>query len=406
MAHEVMVNLLTDEIMVHLRDDRPGNSRESLEPDVPFLDLPATHESLVEEILLAWEQILREGTFVGGSEIEAFETEFSGYVGAVECVTVGSGTDALILALRAMGLRPGDEVITVPNTFIATVQAIVEAGGRPVLVDVDSHTGTMDPSLVEQALTPRTRVLLPVHLCGQPADMEPLLDICDRHGLQILEDACQAHGAAYRGRRVGSTGTAAFSFYPSKNLGACGDAGAVTTNDSNLARRVRILRNHGQAEKYLHDVGGVNSRMDALQAAVLRIKLRHLDGWIAARRNWAARYDELLADTDLELPTETPGSTHAYHLYVVRHSMRNRLRIALAERDIETGLHYPVPVHLQGALRNLGHRPGAFPNAERWATHGLSLPMYPELTDEAVVRVSNALSDAFLSPDVSARRPA
>jgi dTDP-4-amino-4,6-dideoxygalactose transaminase len=406
MTYEIMVDLLAEEIMVHPRDDRPVDSRESLEPDVPFLDLTTTHESLVDEILLAWEKILREGAFVGGSEMEAFEIEYAGYVGASECVTVGSGTDALILALRAMGLRPGDEVITVPNTFIATVQAIVEAGGRPVLVDVDPDTGTLDPSLVERAISPRTRVLLPVHLYGQPAEMDPLIDICERHGLQILEDACQAHGATYRGRPIGSTGTAAFSFYPSKNLGACGDGGAVTTNDPDLAGRIRMLRNHGQADKHVHAVGGINSRMDALQAAVLRIKLRYLDGWIAARRNWAARYDELLADTDLELPTETHGSTHAYHLYVVRHPMRNRLRTALVERGIETGLHYPVPVHLQGAFRNLGLRQGAFPNAERWASQGLSLPMYPELTEEAVVRVSNALADAFLSPDVSARRPA
>ncbi len=406
MAHEVIVDLLADEIMVQLGDYRPRNGRAASEPDVPFLDLPATHESLVEEILLAWEQILRAGSFIGGSEIEAFESEFSGYVGAVECVTVGSGTDALILALRAMGLRPGDEVITVPNTFIATVQAIVEAGGRPVLVDVDPETGTMDPSLVEEAISPRTRVLLPVHLYGQPADMDSLLDICERHGLQVLEDACQAHGATYQGRRVGSMGTAAFSFYPSKNLGACGDAGAVTTNDPDLARRIRMLRNHGQAKKHSHPVGGVNSRMDALQAAVLRIKLRYLDGWVAARQDLAAKYAELLAETDLELPIESPGSTHAYHLYVVRHPMRDLLRTALEEAGIETGLHYPVAVHLQGAFRYLGLRPGTFPHAERWAAHGLSLPMYPELTDEAVVRVSTALTDVVLSPDVSPRSPA
>lgn len=406
MAHEVIVDLLADEIMVHLGDDRPRNGREAPEPDVPFLDLPATHEPLVEEILLAWEHILRAGSFVGGSEIEEFESEFSGYVGAVECVTVGSGTDALILALRAMGLRPGDEVITVPNTFIATVQAIVEAGGRPVLVDVDPETGTMDPGLVEEAISPRTRVLLPVHLYGQPADMSPLFDIGERHGLRVLEDACQAHGAVYQGRRVGSMGTAAFSFYPSKNLGACGDAGAVTTNDPDLARRIRMLRNHGQAKKHIHPVGGVNSRMDALQAAVLRVKLRHLDGWVAARRNLAAKYDELLAGTDLELPVESPGTTHAFHLYVVRHVMRDRLRIALAEAGIETGLHYPIALHLQGAFRYLGLRPGSFPHAERWASHGLSLPMYPELTEEAVVKVSTAVTDFVLSPDVSPRSPA
>lgn len=403
MADEITVDLVGDEITVHLRDGRftDGSDRR---PGIPFLDLSATHETLIEEILDAWERILREGSFVGGSEIEAFETEFAGYVGAIECVAVGNGTDALALTLRAMGLRPGDEVITVPNTFVATVQAIVEAGGHPVLVDVDPRSGTMDPGLVEAAITPRTRVLLPVHLFGQPADMEPLLEISERRGLKVLEDACQAHGATYQGRRVGSIEAAAFSFYPSKNLGAAGDAGAVTTNDPDLARRVRMLRNHGQTDKHHHPVGGVNSRLDALQAAVLRIKLRYLDGWIAARRKWAARYHALLAHTDLELPIDSPGSTHAYHLYVVRHPMRNRLKSALEEAGIETGLHYPIPVHLQGAFHNLGLRPGAFPHAERWASSGLSLPMYPELTEEAVVRVSTA-ADAVHS-DVSARRPA
>jgi dTDP-4-amino-4,6-dideoxygalactose transaminase len=405
MVHEEG-DVATNSITVRRPDDHPRNHREAFESDVPFLDLPATHASLAEEILSAWEQILREGTFIGGSEVEAFENQFAGYLGAIQCVAVGNGTDALILALRAMGLRPGDEVITVPNTFIATVQAIVEAGGRPVLVDVDEHTGTMEPNQVEQAISSRTRVLLPVHLFGQPADMDPLLEICERHGLQMLEDACQAHGATYRGRRVGSIGTTAFSFYPSKNLGACGDAGAVTTDDPNVAQRVRMLRDHGQAEKHLHPTGGVNSRMDALQAAVLRIKLRHLDHWVAARRDRAARYHELLADTGLVLPTEAARTTHAYHLYVVRHPMRSRLRAVLGAAGIETGLHYPIPVHHQGAFQSLGLRPGRFPHAERWATQGLSLPIYPELSEEAVVRVSGALSEALSSPDVSARRPA
>lgn len=392
-------------INVDLRHASPSVSGRPYRP-VPFMDLPRSHEPLLEEILAVWELILRTGEFTGGAEVEAFEHEFAEYVGAGECVTVGSGTDALVLSLRAMGVEAGDEVITVPHTFIATAQAIVHAGGRPVFVDVDPVTATMDPERIEAAISPRTRAVLPVHLYGHPADMRPIREICDRFGLQLLEDACQAHGARYHGERIGSTETAAFSFYPSKNLGGCGQGGAVTTSDGRLAERLRRLRNHGEAKRYIHPEGGVNSRLDALQAAALRIKLRHLDGWVAARQRWASLYDQLLASDGLELPSARADSTHAYHLYVVRHPSRDRLRLQLGELGIETGLHYPVPLHLQGAFRHEGMPRRRFPNAERWADQGLSLPMYPELTEEAVVHVADSVTDALERQRVSARHPA
>jgi dTDP-4-amino-4,6-dideoxygalactose transaminase len=404
---------MADQIQLDFGEDltvdlRTGHSSPSNGPrtDVSFVDLVGSHEPLVEDILSSWEQILRTGAFTGGPEVEAFESEFAAYVGSAECVAVGSGTDALVLALRAMGLQPGDEVITVPHTFIATAQAIVEAGGRPVFIDVDPDTGTMDPSRIEAAISARTRAVLPVHLYGHPADMDAILDLCEHYRLQMLQDACQAHGASYRGRRIGSKGTAAFSFYPSKNLGACGNGGAVTTEDSALAERIRMLRSHGEAGRYIHEMGGVNSRLDALQAAALRIKLRHLDDFVAARRRWAARYAELLAGTELRLPVERPPSAHAYHLYVVRHPSRDSLRLALAEAGIETGLHYPIPIHLQGAFRTLEIQPGRFPRSELWAMHGLSLPMYPELTEQAVVQVATTVAEVLESQRVPAQRPA
>ncbi|MGH8874240.1 MAG: DegT/DnrJ/EryC1/StrS family aminotransferase [Acidimicrobiia bacterium] len=394
-------------IDIDLRPYEPYLGLEAPWEEIPLVDLAAAHRPLIDEILAAWERILRRGSFVGGPEIEAFEAEFARYVGTSGSVAVANGTDALFLSLVAMGLQPGDEVVTVSHTFTATVQAIVRAGGRPVLVDVDPHTGTMDPDLVERAISPRTRVLLPVHLYGQTADMDPLLGIAERHGLQVLEDACQAHGAEYRGRRAGSMGrAAAFSFYPGKNLGACGDAGAVTTNDVDLANRIRMLRNHGESEKHSHEMVGVNSRLDVLQAAVLRIKLRQLDGWIEARRHWARRYHELLADTDFELPVEAPGRLHVYHLYVVRHPNRDAVRAELGKAGIRTGLHYPIPVHLQGGFRHLGLGRQAIPRSERWADHGLSLPMFPELTEDAVARVATVLVDATTLPHVPTRRPA
>jgi len=359
---------------------------------VPFLDLQTPHRELASEILPAWERILHQASFVGGEELRLFEAEFAAYVGAARAVGVANGTDALRLALLAMGLAPGDEVLTVPHTFIATTEAITQAGGRPVFVDVDPVTATMDVSKVEAAITPRTRVLLPVHLYGQMADMDPLLEIARKRNLMVLEDACQAHGATYGTRKAGSMGAAAaFSFYPGKNLGACGEAGAVTTNDPALAERVSQLRDHGQARKYEHDVEGYNARLDSLQAAALRVKLRRLDSWNEARRRAAARYAKALPGTGVEIPLEAAGRKHVYHLYVVRHPDRDRVQKALGEAGIGTGLHYPVPLHLQKAYARMGFGPGSFPVAERWAAHGLSLPMFPGLSDAQIDAVAGAL---------------
>ena len=364
-------------------------------PHVPFLDLKTPHRRLREEILQVWGELLDEAAFIGGAQIEEFEGDFAAYCGADDCVGVGSGTDALRLTLQAMGLRPGDEVITVAHTFIATIEAITQAGGRPVLVDVDEATGTMDVSMVEAAITRRTRVLLPVHLYGQAADMGPLLEIARRRGLRLLEDAAQAHGGRYEGRPVGSLGdAAAFSFYPGKNLGACGEAGAVTTSDPEIAARIRVLRDHGQERKYLHIVEGTNARLDALQAAALRIKLHYLDEWNEARRGVAARYDEGLAGLPVVVPAAAPGRTHVYHLYVIRHPRRDALRETLAAGGVHSGMHYPVPVHLQPAYAWLELTRGRFPHSERWADEGLSLPMFPEMTREQVNRVCDLLAQA------------
>lgn len=355
---------------------------------IPFLDLATPHRELAGEILAAWEKILTQAAFVGGVELTAFESEFATHVGATRAVGVGNGTDALRLALVAMGLKPGDEVITVPHTFIATTEAITQAGGKAVFVDVDPRTATMDPSRIEAAIGPRTRVLLPVHLYGQTAEMDPILDIAKHRGLLVLEDACQAHGALYRGRPAGAMGTAAaFSFYPGKNLGACGEAGAVTTDDTGLADRIAQLRDHGQARKYHHDVEGTNARLDALQAAALRIKLRRLEAWNEARRRHAREYAKGLAGSGVEIPEEVSDRRHVWHLYVIRHPEREKIREALAAAGIGTGMHYPVPLHLQKAYAGMGLRPGAFPVSERWASQGLSLPMFPGLADHQIERV-------------------
>lgn len=362
---------------------------------IPFLDLKTIHCELQAEIVAAWQRILEDGAFVGGPEVEGFEREFAAYVGARHCVGVSNGTDALLFALLALGLRPGDQVITASHTFIGTSEPIGHAGGKPVFVDVDAATGTLDPALVEAAITPRTRFLLPVHLYGQPADMGPLLDIARRHDLKLVEDACQAHGAEYRGRRAGSLGHAAgFSFYPGKNLGACGEGGAVTTDDAAVAARVRQLRDHGQVRKYHHEIEGYNGRLDALQAAALRIKLRHLDGWNEQRRRAAATYAELLVGSPFELPTEAPGRKHVYHLYVVRHPERERVQAALTAAGIGTGLHYPVPLHLQPPYRSSSLPLGSLPRSEHWASAGLSLPMYPNIDQGQQARVAEALRRA------------
>jgi len=360
---------------------------------IPFLDLGRQHQALKREILPLWEEILDSAGFIGGRHVTAFEEEFAALLGAPHCVAVGSGTDSLRFILLALGLAPGDEVITVPNTFIATTEAISQAGGRIVFVDIDPRSYTIDPARIEAAITPRTRGIIPVHLYGQPADMDALAAVADRHGLWLVEDACQAHLAEYKGRRAGTLGhAAAFSFYPGKNLGACGEAGAVTTSDATLAATVRTLRDHGQARKYYHDMEGYNGRCDALQAAALRVKLKYLPQWTEARQAHAAAYQRLLADCPgLVLPAVAPWASHVFHLFVVQLDTRDQVMAAMAEQGISCGLHYPLPLHLQRAYRPMALPTGAFPVTEHCAAHLLSLPMYPELTPAALEHICRVL---------------
>lgn len=364
---------------------------------IPFLDLVTPHRLLEAELLAAFQRALRAGVFIGGAEVEAFEAEFGDSCGAPHCVGVSSGTDALRLALHALDMKRGDEVITVANTFIATTEAISQAGGTIRFVDVDEATLTMDPCALEAAISPRVVGIVPVHLYGQPADLDPILEIARRHGLWVLEDACQAHGARYRDRPVGSLGNlAAFSFYPGKNLGALGDAGAVTTGDADKATRVRRLREHGQVQKYFHDEEGYTARLDAVQAAFLRVKLRHLARWNEGRRRVAQWYDQALADVpEVRCPTQAPYAEHVYHLYVVRVANRDGLRRHLEEAQIGVGMHYPLPLHLQRAYARHGLKAGAFPVTERSAETGLSLPMFPELTEAHVRRVTDAIRSFY-----------
>ena len=359
---------------------------------VPFVDLRAQYAGIEHEIAEAMQRVLASSSFVGGPDLDAFEEEFAAYCGARHAIGVANGTDALHLTLRAFDIGPGDEVITAANTFIATAAAIEMVGARPVLVDVDPETHTIDPIHIGAAITPRTRAIVPVHLYGQPADMDPIMAIAERYGLIVIEDAAQAHGAEYRGRRVGSIGHAAcFSFYPAKNLGAYGDGGAITTNDSALLSAMQRLRDHGRTSKYEHATIGYNSRLDNLQAAVLRVKLRHLDDWNRQRRQVAAWYAEALADTGVGIPAVRRGSTHVYHLFVITAPDREVLAARLREEGIATGIHYPLPLHLQPALRHLRYRLGQMPNTELEAVEILSLPIYPELAREQVEQVAGVI---------------
>ena len=364
---------------------------------VPFVDLRAQYLSLKAEIDAAIQSVLDRSAFILGSEVEAFEAAFAAYLGVRHAVAVGSGTDALRLALEALGIGPGDEVITVPNTYIATCEAVSHTRAAFRWVEVDSRTYNMDPARLEAAITPRTRAVLPVHLYGQPADMAPIVELARRHGLRVIEDACQAHGARYRGRRVGTLGDAAcFSFYPGKNLGAYGDGGAVVTDDDEVAERVRVLRNHGQKVKYLHLVEGYCHRLDNLQAAVLAVKLPHLDAWNAARRTHARLYDRLLAGVRGVVPPYVrPDVEHVYHLYVVQVPERDRVQAHLRAAGIETGVHYPIPLHQQPAYAHLGHGPQDYPLSAAAAPRLLSLPMYPELTGEQIQYVVDSLAEAL-----------
>jgi dTDP-4-amino-4,6-dideoxygalactose transaminase len=363
---------------------------------IPFVDLKTQYHSLKPEIDAAVARVLESCHFVLGPEVTAFEEEFAAYSGAQTAIGVNTGTSALHLALLAAGVGPGDEVITVPFTFVATTAAVLYAGATPVFVDVDPVSYTMDVDRLAAAVTPRTKAILPVHLYGQPADMDPIMAIARRHGLVVIEDACQAHGAEYKGRRAGSIGDfGCFSFYPGKNLGAYGEGGAVTTNDAGAAHTVRTLRDWGAERKYHHVLKGFNYRLDELQAAILRVKLRHLEDWTEARRAHAARYATLLAGGPVATPTELPYARHVYHVYAVRTAggaARAALQQALGAAGIGSGIHYPIPVHLQPAYADLGYGPGAFPVAEAAADQVLSLPMYAELEAGQMQEVAGAIA--------------
>lgn len=356
--------------------------------EIPFLDLRAPYRELKAELDDAVQRVLASGWYVLGPEVEAFEEAYADYCGAKHAVAVANGLDALHLALRAMGVGEGDEVVVPSNTYIATWLAVSQCGATPVPVEPDPRTYNLDPDQVEEALTPRTRVLLPVHLYGQPADLAPLLALARKHGLGVLEDGAQAHGARYRGRRIGAHGDAvAWSFYPGKNLGALGDGGAVTTDDARLAERLRVLRNYGSREKYVNEVRGYNSRLDPLHAAALRVKLKHLDAWNARRSAVAAAYLRGLSDVGLTLPHVPAWADPAWHLFVVRHPRRDALQRALAAAGVGTLIHYPIPPHRQEAYRSAGWAPDAFPLASALAREVLSLPMGPHLSAEQVAQV-------------------
>lgn len=361
---------------------------------VPFLDLAAQQAEVADEVLPLWERLFSDAAFVGGEHVDGFERDYAEYIGVDHCIGVGNGTDAIELALRAVEVRPDDEVIMPANTFIATAEAASRIGAVPVFVDVDPDQLLIDPAAVESAITARTRAIVPVHLFGQTAPMDAITPIAERHGLVIVEDAAQAQGASSTVGRAGSLGrVAATSFYPGKNLGAAGDAGAVLTDDPAVAEIVRNLGAHGSSVKYVHDRVGVNSRLDAVQAAVLRAKLRRLDGWNAARRAAAARYADLLADVPgVRVPTVRPGNEDVWHLYVVRVDERDRLMAALDAGGIGVGIHYPTPVHLTAAYAHLGYRRGAFPVAETASEQILSLPMFPHLTEAQQERVVDEIS--------------
>lgn len=359
---------------------------------IPLVDLKAQYRSIQTELDAAMQAVLDRTAFIGGEDLRQFEAEFAAYCGSKACVGVGNGTDALYLALRALGIGSGDEVITVAHTFIATAEAISQTGARPVFVDIREDTMLIDPDAVEAAITPRTRAIVPVHLYGQPCDMDRLLEIAKHHNLKVIEDAAQAHGARWRGRRVGSLGdVACFSFYPGKNLGAYGDAGAVVSQDEYLIERVRMLANHGRLEKYTHQMEGVNSRLDGLQAAILRVKLRYLDSWNAARQRHAAHYTGALKDSGLILPVVHPEAESVWHLFVVRVSQRDKFQAWLKEQGISTGIHYPLPLHQQPAYQYLGLATGTLPVTEKVASEIVSLPMYAELTEEQVEKIGEAV---------------
>jgi dTDP-4-amino-4,6-dideoxygalactose transaminase len=359
---------------------------------IPFVDLKAQYQSIKEEVNGAIQGVLDSCQFTLGSEVVAFEKEFAEYSGSVHGMGVNTGTSALHLALLAAGVGKGDEVITVPFTFVATVSAVDYTGAKAVFVDIDPVTFTMDPKQVEAAITPRTKAIIPVHLYGQSADMDPILAIARKHGLVVIEDAAQAHGAEYKGRRCGSMGDmGCFSFYPGKNLGAAGEGGMVVTANPEFARTIRMLRDWGAEKKYHHVLKGYNFRLEGIQGAVLRVKLRHLEKWTQARRAAAKRYDRLLVGSGVGLPKQMDYARHVYHIYAVRTTERAAMQDSLNAQGVQTGIHYPFPVHLLPAFADLGYHAGQFPHAERAANEVLSLPMFPELTAEQSAAVSAAV---------------
>jgi len=363
---------------------------------IPYLDLPAQLRGIRKDIDAALARALDNCTFCLGPDVAEFEKDFAKFCGAEHSVGFNSGTSALHVAMRLLNVGPGDEVITTPFTFIATCWAISYTGAKPVFVDIDDATFNLDPKLIERAITPRTKAVLPVHLYGHPFELDPVLAVCKKHKLPLVEDACQSHGAKYKGKTVGTFGAiSCFSFYPGKNLGACGEGGALVTNSAAFDKHARTLREHGSTQRYHHDEVGYNYRMEGFQGAVLGVKLKHLAKWTNERRRVAHRYHELLSGTPLQLPHEAGYAESAWHLYTVRHPRRDELKKFLDENGVGNAVHYPIPLHLQKAYANLGHKPGDFPVTEKAARECLSLPIYPELTEAQIRRVAEVVSKFF-----------
>jgi dTDP-4-amino-4,6-dideoxygalactose transaminase len=373
--------------------------------NIPFLDLNPQHQSINNEILESIAKAIQSTQFIGGEQVSSFEKEFASFCGSEYTIGVNSGTDALRFAFLAAGIGPGDWIITVPNTFIATTEAISQVGAKIVFVDVNEETHLMDPNKLENLIrimrsrNQSIKAVVPVHLFGHCVDMDPVLELANRYQLLVIEDACQAHGAIYRNRqKAGSMSPAGcFSFYPGKNLGACGEGGSVVTNDSKINAMIRMLRDHGQSQKYYHEIEGYNGRLDAIQAGILRIKLKHLEAWNSARRKNAKRYNQLLQEVDgVTFVPEPDWSTSVYHLYVIKVKNRDRVQKKLAEKGVATALHYPIPLHLQNAYKYLGYKQGDFPISENHANEILSLPMYPELTGEQIEYVVKSLKECLI----------
>ena len=365
--------------------------------NIPFLDLKAQYKTIKDEISAAINEVIENTAFAGGPFVAKFENEFAKFCGTKHAIGVGNGTDALWASLVALGIGAGDEVITTPNTFIATAEAISLSGAAPVFVDIDEKTHNMNPALIEAAITPKTKAILPVHLFGQPADMAPIMAIAEKHGLKVVEDACQAHGAEYKGKRAGSIGAVGcFSFYPGKNLGAYGEGGGIVTNDDVLAAKMRMFRDHGQAKKYYHDIIGWNARLDGIQGAVLNVKLKYLNEWNEARRRHAKDYAAGLSSIkDVIVPQEAEYAKHVYHIYALRVQDRDKFMAYLNEKGIACGIHYPIPLHLQNAYAFMQKGPGSFPAAEKCAAEYVSLPMFAELIDEQVAYVIEQIKEYY-----------